>query len=250
MKDWYKKSFDLNYLEIYSHRDELDALKVVDFIERHLPLEKKHLILDLCCGSGRHSILLLDRGYKCVGLDLSDKLLRNAKDTIDSTKRNFPIVRADMRRIPFHNRFDVVLNLFTSFGYFERDDDNFEVIESVSEALKKDGCFVLDYLNKDYVITNLTPHSSRELKSGWILTEERKLVSESNIIKKRIKLSRNRSIDEYLEILKVYSIDEIEEMLSRVGLSIIEVFGNFDGEKYSEKYSERLIIFSKKTGEF
>lgn len=245
MKNWYKKSFDLNYLEIYSHRDDRDAARTVKFIEKYLPFQKKDLVLDLCCGNGRHGILLGEKGYRCIGLDLSRKLLKYAQSTAKNLNLDIPLVCSDMRHIPFSNQFDVILNLFTSFGYFESDDENFQVIQSIAESLKRGGYFILDYLNKEYVFNHLVRKSSRILKRGWHLTEERELISERNVIRKRITIFKDDGIDEYFEVLKVYNLEEISGMLKKAEFKIESLFGDFKGNPYNPKSSKRLIIFSR-----
>lgn len=246
MQDWYKKSFNLDYLKVYSHRNNKDALKAINFIEEELPLQKDHLILDLCCGSGRHSINLSNKGYTCIGYDLSEQMLFTAwKESIDN-KISLNLIRGDMRHLPFKNTFDVVLNLFTSFGYFDDDEDNQQVIREVSTSLKKDGMFVMDYINREHVFNNLVSKSSRKLENGWFITEDRSLDKENNKIIKEITISKEDNTAKYHEVLKVYDFETLASFFKNAGLEITKVFGDFNGEEYDNISSKRLIIFSKK----
>lgn len=246
MKEWYKKSFDLDYLEVYSHRDEQDASRAIDFIIEHVPIEPGHQVLDLCCGNGRHCVLLSKLGYRCIGLDLSENLLKSAQEISCASSINIPLIRADMRHVPFRQAFDIVLNLFTSFGYFAEHSDNRQVIESVSDVLKSSGYFLLDYLNKEYTFANLVPKSTRTLSNGWHLTEERILVAGKNVIEKKITITKHKQTNHYTEILRVYDLAEIEQMLHGAGLDIIRTFGGFDATPYDRKSSKRLILLAQK----
>ncbi len=125
---WYKEWFGEDYLELYSHRDESEAEEHVGFVERHLAGPKPRAVLDLACGAGRHTAALRRRGYRTLGVDLSLTLLVRAE--------GLPRVAGDMRRLPFAaESFDWVLNFFTSFGYFESERENFQVLEEAVRVL-------------------------------------------------------------------------------------------------------------------
>ena len=124
---WYKEWFGEEYLELYSHRDDSEAEEHADFVERQLGGgARPTAVLDLACGAGRHTAALRRRGYRTLGLDLSLTLLARMRT------QGLPRVSGDMRRLPFQaESFDWVLNFFTSFGYFERERENFQVLEEI-----------------------------------------------------------------------------------------------------------------------
>ena len=156
MKDWYKKSFGSTYLERYSHRNKEEAQRDIEKLVQLLSIPKDEILLDLCCGAGRHLIALHRIGFQhIIGLDLSEDLLKFAALELSKAgAEHIKLIREDMREIPYKNCFGVILSLFTSFGYFQHDEENQKVINRVSKALKPKGIFVLDYINKNYGIEN------------------------------------------------------------------------------------------------
>ena len=122
-----------------------EAERAIDLIATHLPGREIQAVLDLACGAGRHSKPLCERWWT-VGLDLSAALLRVARREAPDA----PYVRADMRVLPFADEsFDLVVNLFTSFGYFEDDHEHARVLARVRDAMKPGGTFVIDFLNRE-----------------------------------------------------------------------------------------------------
>jgi SAM-dependent methyltransferase len=155
--DWYEEWFGVDYLRIYQHRDETDAERAIELIESNVPGRRIQSVLDLGCGAGRHTRILEER-WMTVGLDLSMSLLRVARrETKDS-----PYVRADMRELPFGaDSFDLVVNLFTSFGYFDDDREHVRVLRCVGAAMTAGGTLVIDFLNAAQVRHSLVPYDER-----------------------------------------------------------------------------------------
>ncbi len=150
--EWYERWFGEDYLTVYDHRDTEEAERDVQAIKNVLDLKENELVLDLCCGNGRHDIPLVRMGCRVVGLDFSMPLLSVARSA-RMPGTTYPLyIRADARNIPFRNGiFDIIVNLFTSFGYFT-DDENCEMLRSISRVLKPDGRFYIDYLNPPRVL--------------------------------------------------------------------------------------------------
>lgn len=233
MKYWYENWFDENYLKLYKHRDATDAKKQVHLIESKIPIQKKMDILDLCCGEGRHSILFHEKGYSIKGIDQSQIL-------INEGNTNYPMLDlsvCDMRSIK--GKYDLILSLFTSFGYFDDDDENYNILISISNALKPNGYFWFDYLNSYNVISNLVPFSEREISESITVTESRRI--KNNMVIKDIKFGDH----EYQERVKLYHKDELLDMFIQNGITPLEIFGNYAGDKWKEN-SKRTIILGKK----
>ena len=120
MTEWFEEWFGEDYLKLYPHRDEADADRAVALIGRSVGLRPGWRVLDVACGAGRHARAFVHAGACCFGLDLSATLLRLARGITTA-----PLVRADMRRLPVRpGSMDLTVNLFTSFGYFEHDDEH------------------------------------------------------------------------------------------------------------------------------
>jgi SAM-dependent methyltransferase len=170
---WYKKWFNTQeYLDLYKHRDDKDASKIIHLLFKNIKLKKGSKVLDLACGNGRHSVLFAKKGYSVTGIDLSEYLIgmANKKRRTDYSKYrhllNFET--GDMRRIEHSDEFDLVVNLFTSFGYFSRGKENEMVISGIAKALKRGGYFLFDFLNRDFLINNLVPLDIRNEKDKVI----------------------------------------------------------------------------------
>jgi Cyclopropane fatty acid synthase and related methyltransferases len=150
---WYspkKGLFNLEYFKINEKRvlTPERTLREVNFIEEILHLKPGAEILDLACGVGRHSIELAKRGYKVTGLDINPALLKEARRRAKKQMVKIRWICKDMREITFQEKFDVVLNLFTSFGYFT-EKENQELISKVSKALKPQGYFVIEVNHRE-----------------------------------------------------------------------------------------------------
>jgi 2-polyprenyl-3-methyl-5-hydroxy-6-metoxy-1,4-benzoquinol methylase len=147
--EWWKEYFDEPYAKAILESFEERASGEVDFIEDVLSLPGNAKILDLCCGLGRHSIELAKRGYKVTGVDVTGDYLETARNKTKKREVKIDFIESDMRDISFNKKFDAVINMFTSFGFFEEENDNFKVLKNVSNALKPGGKFLIDVINRD-----------------------------------------------------------------------------------------------------
>jgi SAM-dependent methyltransferase len=244
---WYVNWFSSKlYLELYKHRNDDDARNLIDLIQRTIPLKKGDKVLDVCCGAGRHSIELARRGFKVTGFDLSKFLISEAKKNYKQLpekhiKANFLI--RDMRKFNFKNSFDAAANLFTSFGYFSDDEENFLVIKNVSSSLKKNGYFVFDYLNGNYLRKNVVPYDKKTFL-GKEFTQKRTIVG--NFVRKEISIKSGSKKISYEEVLKLYDINILTKVFQKNKLKVIHSFGDYFGNNYSKDKSQRLILIAKK----
>jgi SAM-dependent methyltransferase len=252
---WYKKWFNTqDYLDLYRYRDETDASKIINLLLANIKLNKGAKVLDLACGNGRHSILFAKKGFNVTGIDLSKFLIRKANEQLrnkysDSRKRlTFEV--GNMKNIPHKNEFDLVVNIFTSFGYFEKDADNKKVIKSISDALKSGGWFLLDFLNKEHLLKNIVPFDIKKERKKIIIQIR---AIDNGFVEKNILIIKNNSLSDsysilnrYKEKIRLYSFDEFKLMFSTNTLKIKKVFGNYSGSKYDKRKSERLIILAQK----
>ncbi|GED13442.1 SAM-dependent methyltransferase [Aneurinibacillus migulanus] len=234
---WFVKSFQEDYSTLYQHRDEESARKEIDGLLQKLPLPKTGRVLDFCCGDGRHTRALARHGYEVVGFDLSEYLLDQAHQK--TKDENITYYRYDMREIPFESEFDILFNLFTSFGYFPEDAENEKVLHRMAQALRPDGHFVIDYLNPLYIEEHLVPESSREVEDKSIV-ERRKI--EDGFVVKEINITEKGKTRRFWEKVRLYSLEEMKTMLSHAGMEVESVYGDYDFSPYS-KEGKRMIIY-------
>jgi len=243
--EWYQQWFNEKYLIVYDHRDTDEAEQEALTISRVLDLRENDFILDLCCGSGRHEIPLVRMGYRVIGLDYSDHMIKIAQASRLPGSEFPQYIRADARKIPFCDGvFDIVLNLFTSFGYFS-DEENYTFLLSISRLLKPDGRFYIDYLNPPYVLANLVEESMKE-KDEVKIVEKRNYDSSNHRIEKTIVIEQEKKSEVFHESVRLYNYPEMLCMIKDAGLNLEGVFGNINGDPYYET-SERMILFGSKT---
>jgi len=237
---WYKEWFGQDYLDLYAHRDAEEADANVAFVAEALGPERPRAVLDLACGSGRHTEALRRRGFRALGVDLSLTLLARRPD--------LPRVCGDMRRLPFADgSFDWVLNFFTSFGYFESERENFRVLEELNRLLAPGGWFLIDFLNRERVLAELEPRQRLE-EEGRRIDIRRWFDPATSRINKRIALRPAGGPPRtYLESVRAYTKDEVVIGLSWAGLEVTALYGDFEGRDY-RRDSQRLILVGRKPG--
>ena len=241
---WYKDWFNSeNYLKVYSHRDESEAERLVNLIVTKLILAPNSSMLDMACGAGRHAIVLAKMGYNVNAVDLSERLISEAKKEalVNGVKINF--VLSDILDYNPDKHFDLVVNLFTSIGYFESDEENYAVVHKAYSLLKQGGYFVLDYFNKDFLLKNLIP--TTVFSENGIRIIQNRAVEGTRIVKK-INIENKGLIEEFYESVRLYSKDEILRFISNSGFTVEKLSGDYFGNNYDGETSQRLIIFAKK----
>lgn len=244
MSEWYEESFGEDYLIVYRHRDFGGARREVEKMIDWLALPHGAKVLDLCCGMGRHSLALSEAGYEVTGVDLSEALLREARSQKGAGSVTW--VRSDMRKLPLDGGFDAVVNLFTSFGYFEEDEEQVKVLREIHRMLKPGGKFIIDFLNPAYVIRHLVPHSIRE--DGDNLIDESRRIENGYVMKDIILTSKtDQTPRRYHERVKLYSLEQFSKMIAAAELRLEAVHGCYDESDYDAESSTRMIFRGTRT---
>ncbi len=250
MKPWYEDAFGRDYLALYPHRDNAEAERDVHAIINLIRPYKNDDLLDLGCGAGRHLVALFRAGYtRLVGLDLSQQLLTVARERLDEIGAgSVELARSDMRSIPYSGRFATALSLFTSFGYFDNMTEDEEVLVGVNRSLKDGGTFLIDTLNRDFVIANLVPREEKTLKIG-ALSIERRLSDDHTRVEKKTHLVKQDGTERvFHESVRMYTALEMESMLRRSGFGELRRYGSLRGDPHRAD-SERLVVVAKKVSE-
>jgi len=223
-----------------------DAPGEVRFIQKALGLKKGSRILDLCCGVGRHSILLAQKGASVTGLDCMPSYLRIARERGDRAGVEVRWVQCDMRKLTYKAEFEAVLNCWTSFGYFPSFADDLRVLKQVSRSLKPGGQFFLDVVNGAEVLANGKEKDWRRQRDGFILEEvEIRRGKDPATVTRWTFIQPGRPIREGLSFIRLYDKARITSALAQAGMAPVRFFGSFDGEAYGPA-SKRLVVVARK----
>lgn len=239
---WFKHWFNSPFYHIlYQKRDHKEAEFFIDRLTQFLKPSDESRILDIACGKGRHAIYLNEKGYDVTGIDLSEQSIQHAK-TYENDRLHFFV--HDMRKLFYINYFDIALNLFTSFGYFDTEKDHVNALKTFSKSLKAEGILVIDFFNSNKVIENLIPNESKTL--NHIQFNISKKLEEGKIIKD-INFEHQNNVYHFQEKVKAFSLADFERILSKANLSIQHKFGNYALEEFDVQNSDRLILICKKS---
>jgi len=240
-KSWYSSWFDSPYYPLlYSHRSDEEAEFFLENLMTVLGMHAGERVLDLACGRGRHSRYLHQKGMKVTGLDLSPASI---KEALEFKVPDIEFYVADMRSFQFDYKFDWILNLFTSFGYFETIEENLEVLHSVNSHLQDSGTFILDFLDLDCVRKNLVPNEII-VRDNVHFQVNRSL--ESGFVYKRIKVIDAGNTYEFEERVQALDKKQLMQMLNEAGLTLIRTFGDYNLNVHQPGISARLILLTVK----
>jgi len=236
---WYASWFDTPYYHIlYKDRDHEEAKKFMDNLTNYLNLEQDERILDLACGKGRHSIYLNSLGYDVTGVDLS----KNSIDYASQFENDSLRFRVHDMCKPYGEQFSAVFNLFTSFGYFDKEEDNLNTLKSIKENLTENGFGIIDFMNVDYVIENLVPEEQKEVNG---IAFDIKRYYENGYIFKEIRFTDKGEDFFFTEKVKAISLKDFEKYFEQADIHLLDIFGNYQLGKFYSKQSPRLILIFK-----
>jgi SAM-dependent methyltransferase len=237
MTEWFEEWFGEEYLQLYPHRDLAEAERAVALILDRVGFAPGWRVLDVACGAGRHARAFETAGARCVGLDLSAALLRAARGVTGA-----PLVRADMRALPVRGgSMDLTVNLFTSFGYFERDAEHAAALGEMVATLRPGGWFVIDFLNAPSVRAGLVPRERLRLNDTDV-TVNRSVSSDGRYVCKTIESGNGRR---FSERVRLFGVEEIEAMLATAGVAVRDRFGDYDASPLLP-HSPRTILIGQK----
>jgi SAM-dependent methyltransferase len=251
---WYVDFFRGDYLNVYGHMfTEERAQKESAFVADALELKPGASVLDLCCGQGRHAVQLAKRGMRVTGLDLNAEYLELAKKSAESSKVEIETVAGDMRKIPYANKFDAIVNMYSSFGYLESEAEDLKVLESAAKALKAGGRLLLDMLNREWAIDNYIQNDWHTGADGTLYVERRDLDLAASrmhvhfiVVDAPPKGGRRESIGHNI---RLYTLTEMMRLLERVGMRVTAVFGGFEREVYAIGTRRMIIVAEKEDAE-
>jgi cyclopropane fatty-acyl-phospholipid synthase-like methyltransferase len=241
--EWFKNWFDSPYYHLlYQNRDHEEAEAFVKKLITQLNLAPNSKILDVACGKGRHAKQMAELGFRVVGIDLSENSIAAAKE-MEGADLAFHV--HDMR-IPFElEQYQLVVNCFTSFGYFETEADNQKAMDMMSGALESGGLLVLDYLNAGRFTGGLSNRETKEIEG--VVFEIQREIKNNKIVKTIGIVDEKQNFHEtFEERVSLLTLTDFEKLMTNAGLEISAIFGNHQLDSFIEGSSERLIILAKK----
>jgi len=240
-KEWFEEWFNTSYYHtLYKHRNDEEAAMFIRNLISFLKVDKDSShILDLACGKGRHSIYLNSLGYQVKGVDLSAESIKYA-NRFANEQLSFAV--QDMRKA-LDERFTHIFNLFTSFGYFDTQEENLKVMQAIDTMLENDGIVVIDFMNSSKVAENLVGEESKTI-DGIEFHIRREF--DGQHIFKHIEFQDNNQDYHFTERVQALTLDDFSKLINATSLQILHIFGDFNLNAFNKKDSDRLIIVANK----
>ncbi len=239
--EWFEEWFDTKYYHIlYKSRDEKEANAFIEKIILAFEFKKDWKYCDMACGKGRHSIFLNSKGFEVTGLDLSPNNICHAEQ-FENERLSF--FEHDIREVYEKESFDVMLNLFTSFGYFENNEENQKAIQAMAESIKSGGLLLIDYMNSRKAIEEFSTHYVKAVE-GIDFYINKKI--EKGYVFKNISFSDGGVNYKYEERVKLLYLDDFESFFKNSKLKIEAVYGDYNLNSYDEHKSDRMVMACRK----
>lgn len=234
------------FFDLYSEEDIRIAPQEVESLVKILGLKPGQSILDVCCGYGRHATELAKRGYKVTGIDLSPKQIELAIERAKEEGLAVNFIVGDVREMDFQDKFDITLNLFTSFGYFQDETENLKMLERIAYATIPNGLFLMDLWNREKQIKDFKPKESEEhngiiIEKTWDFDPlEGRLNWENTVI------FPNGRKENWNHSIRAYTLVELRRMLNEVGFRLEKVLGDLDGHDYTIDSPNMILVSRRK----
>jgi SAM-dependent methyltransferase len=241
LKPWFEEAFDEDYLRTLPFMTPDQTLREVAFIKSSLKPPPEGELLDVACGYGRHAIELGQGGYRVTGIDLSLPLLIRAADESQRRSLSVNFIHADMREMAFENQFDGAYNFLTSFGYFD-EEANLKVAASIFRALRPGGRFLIDAVNRDYIVSGLPTRVWWE-GDGCVVLEEVDFNFQTSrlTVRRSVVFQDGRQVEHDMSI-RAYSLHELGKLLRQAGFRVLEVSGGVATQGYFFGATSRSVI--------
>ncbi|MBI4350449.1 MAG: class I SAM-dependent methyltransferase [Elusimicrobia bacterium] len=244
--EWHKGFFDNSFYNPASPAAVEKAPAEAAFVLKQLKLKKGSALLDLCCGPGRHAVEFAKKGLAVTGFDYSRDYLREAAARAGKKKVPLRLLRGDMRRLKFRGEFDAAVNLFTSFGYFQKLSDDIRTLKGLARALKPGGLFLIDLVHGGFVRKNFRPRFWHELEDHYLLEDSREASGGVFNTWTRVPKKGGRALSRSF-YTRMYTKASLGAALKKAGLRPVRFWGSFGGAPLTGK-ANRLIVLARKKG--
>jgi len=238
---WFEAWFNSpHYHLLYKGRDESEARGFIKRLTSKLGLPIGARVLDLACGKGRHSVSLAELGFDVLGVDIAPDNITQARQ-LERSNLRFAI--HDMRQVMKEPPFDAVLNLFTSFGYFENAAEHQTAIHTMASAVKSNGVLVIDYLNVAQVSRHLISDEQLQVESVQFLIKRRE--DDTHFLKEIQVNDPSQPVPHfYRERVAKFSLEDFTDMLAKENMKVRDVYGDYDLHVYDPSSSPRLVLIA------
>ncbi|MBI5211260.1 MAG: class I SAM-dependent methyltransferase [Elusimicrobia bacterium] len=245
-KEWWRGFFDPRFYTPADVAHVEAAGREVRFVVRQCGLKRGAAVLDLCCGPGRHSLPLARKGLLVTGLDYSRAYLGEARAKARRARVDARFVRGDMRKLRFAAEFDAAVNLFTSFGYFDKWRDNAAVLAGLARALKPGGLLLMEMMNADWLKGHFRSRSWQRQDRGVYQLEENELARGGRQVRSRwIRIFPDGRVEERGLALWLFDRRSLSALLRAAGFVPLKFWGSMAGDRLS-KETNRLIVLARK----
>ncbi len=233
-------------LYLYFYGNALSGEKTkreCDFIVEHCAIKNNANILDLACGHGRHSIYFATNNHKVCGIDMNKDFIDLAQKNAEEKGLTVKLIEGDILTIDYEEVFDVVLLLYNTLGFFDRN-DCFKIFENISRALKKGGKAFIDCKNRDHIIKEIKPYEVHEKGDDLMIDRLSFNPINGTTTNNRIYLKDGKRYDTPFTMY-CYNYSDIENLLKNSDLKIQKVLGGWKGETFDSE-SRRIILIVEK----
>lgn len=243
--DWWDGYFDETFVELYrAFLTPERTRREVRGILRLLEIPPGAAVLDLACGWGRHAVELARRGYAVTGLDWSTTLLKHARRRAHRAGVQVEWVQGDMRELPWTGRFDAVLSLFSSLGYFLSDAEDLRVLQAARRALRPGGHLVLETMHRDHVVPHYAERDWWEAPREMTVWAEREWDALAGVSHETIRWRQGEREGEKNHAIRVRTATEWLTLLDEAGFEAVECYGDWAGMPFTHT-SENLIVLAR-----
>lgn len=242
-KEWFREYFDSNYSQLIldSISDEFTSIQIT-LLETLLQLNPTDKIMDLFCGKGRHAIPLAKKGFQITAIDLVPDYIQFIQKIAEAENLKIKAIVQDARKIEYHQEFDRVYLMFTSFGYFTNI-ENAELLQTIHHALKKSGLLLLDIENRDYILKHFIHEKWREKEFGYLLERHKFFPLTSRQHTKRLLVMNDGSTKEFFRDLQLYSAHEMIKVAKDASFEIAQIVGDYDMSPFQINSPRIIAVF-------
>lgn len=243
--DWYKSFFRNSFYNPVNSASLEKARGEVSFVIKKTGIKKGERVLDVCCGPGRHAVLLAEKEFAVTGIDFSAEYLREARKRAEKKGVSVKFVRKDAREMRFPAEFGLAVNLFTSFGYFKKEEDDRKVLNGVFRSLRPGGLFLMDFLNPDFLKKHYRGKNWQKLEDGSYLLEETVLSPDGrHCLNEWTRIKKGKALKKSF-FLRLYDRKRISRALKKAGFRPVSFWGGFRGEKLSPDRNRLIVLAGK-----